>query len=84
MKLRMPSNEGLVRAAAILGLVALPLIVWSVFDPTVWPLMIALTVGQGIGSLSLLLFVVAVIRDLDIVRRLRGKRGAGAATSGSQ
>jgi hypothetical protein len=38
-RLRFPSNERLVRAAAILALVALPLMVWSIVDPTVWPVL---------------------------------------------
>lgn len=71
---RLPANEKLLRFAAVPALVALPLIVWSVFDPTVWPLMGALTIGQGIGSLSFLLFLIVVVRDLDVVGRLRKKR----------
>jgi len=43
----------------------------SVFFPTVWPVLIALSVGQVIGTLSLLLYVVAVAQDLDIFRLLR-------------
>jgi hypothetical protein len=64
-------SERLVRVACVLGLVALPLMVWSLFDPRVWPVLIALSVGQGIGTLSFLLYLVAVARDLGIARRLR-------------
>lgn len=71
MKLRLPSSERLLRVAAVLALVALPLMVWSVFDPRVWPIMGALTIGQGIGTFSFLLFLVVVVRDLDIVGKLR-------------
>ena len=71
MKLPSISSERLVRAACWLGLVALPLMVASVFFPTVWPVLIALSVGQVIGTLSLLLYVVAVAQDLDIFRLLR-------------
>jgi hypothetical protein len=76
MKLRLPTNDKLLRVAAILALVALPLMVWSIFDPRVWPIMGALTIGQGIGTFSFLLFLVAVVRDLDIVRKLRRDRSA--------
>lgn len=69
-KLRLPSNESLVRAAAILALVALPLMVWSILDPTVWPVLVALSVGQGIGTLSFVLFLVAVVRDLGVKQRI--------------
>ncbi len=55
MKLRLPSNERLVRVAAVLALIALPLMVWSLFDPTVWPVLVALSVGQGLGTLSFLM-----------------------------
>lgn len=74
MKLRLPANERLMRVGAVLALIALPLLVWSVFDPTVWPLMGALTLGQGLGTVSFLLYLVVVIRDLDLVNRLKGKR----------
>jgi hypothetical protein len=64
-------SESLVRAACFLGLAALPLMVLSVFVPTVWPVLVALSVGQVVGTLSFALYLVAVARDLDIVRRLR-------------
>ncbi|OJY28481.1 MAG: hypothetical protein BGO98_05230 [Myxococcales bacterium 68-20] len=67
-------SESLVRAACILGLVALPLMVGSVFVPTVWPVLVALSVGQALGTLSFVLYLVAIARDLDIVRRLRSPR----------
>lgn len=67
----LPRNETLLRVACVLGLIALPLMVWSVFDPTVWPVLVALSVGQVIGTLSFVLFVIAVARDLDIVKRLK-------------
>ncbi|AKV00470.1 hypothetical protein AKJ09_07133 [Labilithrix luteola] len=71
MKFRIPSSEKLLRVAAILALMALPLMVWSVFDPRVWPIMGALTIGQGIGTFSFLLFLVVVVRDLDVLGKLR-------------
>lgn len=67
---RLPSTERLLRFACFLALAALPLMVWSLFDPTVWPVLIALSVGQVIGTLSFLLFLVAVARDLHVRRRL--------------
>lgn len=70
MKLRLPSNERLVRVAAILALVALPLMVWSIVNPTVWPVLVALSVGQGIGTLSFLLFLIAVARDLGVKKKI--------------
>jgi hypothetical protein len=70
MKLRLPSCERLLRIACVLALVALPLMVWSIFDPTVWPVMIALSVGQGLGTLSFALFLLAIARDLHVKRKV--------------
>lgn len=70
MKLRLPSNERLLRVASVLALVALPLMVWSLFDPTVWPVLVALSLGQALGTLSFLMFLVVVGRDLHLQRSL--------------
>ncbi len=70
LRLRFPTNERLLRIACVLALVALPLMVWSLFDPTVWPVLIALSVGQALGTLSFVIFLVAVARDLHLKRRL--------------
>ncbi|MBX3203751.1 MAG: hypothetical protein KF764_01720 [Labilithrix sp.] len=67
-------SETLVRVACVLGLVALPLMVLSVFVPTVWPVLVALSFGQALGTLSFLLYLVAIARDLEIARRLRTPR----------
>lgn len=40
------------------------------FDPRVRPVMIALSLGQGLGTLSFVLFLVAVARDLDVRRKV--------------
>ena len=77
MKLPQLTSERLLRIACVLGLVALPLMVWSVFDPTVWPVLIALSVGQGIGTLSFALFLVVVVRDLQLWQRMRSALGRG-------
>jgi hypothetical protein len=61
----------LVRIACFLGLAALALMAWSVVQPTVWPVLIALSLGQLLGTLSLGLYVITIIRDLDIRRHLR-------------
>lgn len=70
LRLQFPTNERLLRIACVLALVALPLMVWSLFDPTVWPVLIALSVGQALGTLSFVIFLVAVARDLHLKRRL--------------
>ena len=45
MKLALPDNERVVRASCYLALVALPLMVWSIFDPRVWPVLVACSTG---------------------------------------
>lgn len=45
--------------------------VWSTIDPTVWPVLVALSIGQGIGTLSFVLFLVGVARDLGVKRKIR-------------
>lgn len=70
MKLRLPPSEKLLRIACILALVALPLMVWSIFDPRVWPVLIALSVGQVIGTLSFVLFLFVVARDLNVKKKV--------------
>jgi hypothetical protein len=50
--------------ACVLGLIALALMCWSLFDQGWIPIMMAMSVGQGIGTLSFALFLVIVIIDL--------------------
>jgi len=58
----------LLRISALLTLVALVFMVWSLLQPTPMPVMLAMTVGQGLGTLAFVLFLVVIIRD---VRRKR-------------
>jgi len=74
VKLRLPSNEKLLRAACILALIALPLMVWSVFDPRVWPVLAALSLGQAIGTVSFVLFLLVVARDLRVREKVTGEK----------
>lgn len=77
-ELTFPSSDTLMRVACVLALVALPLMVWSVFDPTVWPVMLALSVGQAIGTLSFVIYLFVVARELGIARQLRRDRERAA------
>ncbi len=56
-------------AACVLALVALALIVWAVLVPRPVPVMLAMTAGQLLGTLSLASFLVVVVYDM---RRGRG------------
>jgi hypothetical protein len=56
-----PRTEQVVRVAAIVGLLALACMVWSLLDPRPVPIMVAMSVGQGLGTTSLLLYVIVVV-----------------------
>jgi hypothetical protein len=74
MKLRLPSTTALLQISAGLTLVALGLMVWSMVVPTPLPVMLAMTVGQGIGTLAFGIYGFVVIRD--IRRSMRAKRAS--------
>jgi hypothetical protein len=50
--------------ACVLALFALSLVVWSLLDPRPIPVIVAMSVGQVIGTLSFAAFLVTVVRDL--------------------
>jgi hypothetical protein len=50
--------------ASVLALIGLGLMVWSVIQPTPMPVILAMSVGQGIGILSFVLFLLVVLADL--------------------
>lgn len=50
--------------ACALTLLALALMVWSLLDPRPAPVMLAMSAGQGLGTLSLLAYLAVVVADL--------------------
>ena len=54
----------LLRIAAVLTLIGLALMVWSMLVPTPLPVMLAMTVGQAIGTAAFGLYVFVVVREL--------------------
>lgn len=58
------SRSKLMVYACVFGLIGLALMSWSLFDQGWIPVMAAMSVGQGIGTLSFALFLVIVIIDL--------------------
>jgi hypothetical protein len=50
--------------ACVLALLALGLIVWGVVDPRPIPVIVAMSVGQVIGTLSFVVFLVVVVTDV--------------------
>jgi hypothetical protein len=63
------SPEWILRVACMLALGALGLMAWSLLDPRPVPVIIAMSVGQGIGTLSFVAFLVVVAADLRRVLR---------------
>ena len=58
------SRSRLMVYACLLGLIGLGLMSWSLFDQGWIPVMMAMSVGHGIGTLSFALFLIIVIIDL--------------------
>jgi hypothetical protein len=69
--MKRPTPAQVLRVAAMLAFVGLVFMVWSLVDQTVLPVMLAMTIGQGLGTLSFLLYLIVVIADLRRVRVLR-------------
>ncbi len=61
------------RLSAALTLVALGLMAWSMLEPTPLPVMLAMTVGQAIGSAAFAIYLYVVVRALR--RERRDRRG---------
>jgi hypothetical protein len=57
-------TRGLLIAACVMTLVALALMCWSLFAPTVWPIMVAMSVAQGFGTLAFGMYGYVVFRDM--------------------
>jgi hypothetical protein len=57
------------RIAAGLTLIALALMVWSVLVPTPLPVMVAMTIGQAIGTAAFGIYLFIVYRDLSRRRK---------------
>ena len=60
---RIPAMTAL-RISAVLTLIGLALMAWSMLEPTPLPVMLAMSVGQGIGCMAFGLYLFVVIRDI--------------------
>ena len=73
-----PKRQRLFLSIACVGaLVALALVVWSIVDPRPVPVVTAISVAQGLGTLSLLTYLWVVLSDLRQAHVL-GKRDEDA------
>ena len=52
------------RISALLTLVGLAFMVWSMVEPTPLPVMLAMSVGQALGSLAFGIYLYVVVRAL--------------------
>jgi hypothetical protein len=59
----------LLAVSGVLTLVALALMCWSMIVPTPLPVMLAMTVGQCLGTTAFAIFIFVVIRDIRRDRR---------------
>ena len=75
--MKLPDSSRVLRIACALALVALAMIVWSLFDPRPIPVILAMSVAQGLGTLSFAAFVVVVLRDLRLATRAKGDAPPG-------
>lgn len=65
------STTRLLQCSAVLTIVALALMVWSMLQPTPLPVMLAMSVGQLIGTIAFALYGAVILRDLRQGRRAR-------------
>lgn len=52
------------RFSAVLTLLGLACMVWAIVDPRATPVVIAMSVGQGLGTLAFLIYLGVVLADL--------------------
>jgi hypothetical protein len=57
-------SERVLVVACVVALVALALIGWSMVDPRPIPVILAMSVGQVLGTISFAAFLLVVVRDL--------------------
>jgi hypothetical protein len=66
-------SEKTLRLSCWMTLVGLALYVWSALDPRPVPLMVAMSVGQAIGSAAFAIYVMVI--GLEFIRRERRPKG---------
>jgi hypothetical protein len=52
------------RTSAVLTLLGLALMVWAILDPRATPVVIAMSLGQGLGTLAFVIYLGVVLADL--------------------
>jgi hypothetical protein len=59
--------------ACALTLVSLALLAWAILHPAPIPVIAAMSLGQGLGTIGALLFVIVVVSDLRVALRAPAK-----------
>jgi hypothetical protein len=67
------------QGACVLALIGLGFFVWSLVDPRPIPVILAMSVGQALGTLSFLAFLGVVAYDLRAAQR--AERNASSVSS---
>jgi hypothetical protein len=70
---RLARSERALRFSCWMTLVGLGLFVWSVLDPRPMPVMVAMSIGQMIGSAAFALYVLVI--GVEFIRAERKKTG---------
>jgi hypothetical protein len=68
VRIRITAQTGL-RISAVLTLLALALMCWSLLVPTPLPVMVAMSAGQALGTLAFLIYGIVVFKDITRARR---------------
>jgi uncharacterized membrane protein YbhN (UPF0104 family) len=67
--------------ACVSALAALALMTWQIFDPTVWPVIVAMSLGQVLGTASFAAFAYVVFTDYRAQRKSSGVAPSKGAQS---
>jgi len=71
--------------ACVCALLALALMTWQLFQPKAFPIIVAMSVGQVLGTASFVAFLVVVLADLRKQRReLRVARASGVVGASAE
>jgi hypothetical protein len=62
-------NRRILEAASVTTLVALGLMIWPLAVPKPLPVIVAMTIAQGIGTISLAAYLWVVVSDIRTARR---------------
>ena len=66
-----PTPRGAIALSAVLTLVGLAFMVWSLLKPSAMPVILAMSIGQMFGTIAFALFGYAVLLDVLRIRRAR-------------